>query len=139
VVSVEEVEGTKIDQAVLGSCTNGRLEDLEAAEKVLNGEKIAKGVRFIVVPASRQIFIDAAEGGPLASLAISGAIIVNPGCGPCLGAHEGLLAKGERCISTTNRNFKGRMGSPEAEIFLASPETVAASALRGEISDPRRI
>ncbi len=137
VVSVEEVEGTKIDQAVLGSCTNGRLEDLAAAAQVLKGEKVAKGVRFIVVPASREIYIQAAESGLLASLAQSGAIIVNPGCGPCLGAHEGLLAKGERCISTTNRNFKGRMGSPEAEIYLASPQTVAASALYGEIRDPR--
>ncbi len=139
VVPVEELEGMKIDQAVLGSCTNGRLEDLAAAAQVLKERKIAKRVRFIVVPASREVYIAAAEEGLLASLARTGAMVVNPGCGPCLGAHEGLLAKGERCISTTNRNFRGRMGSPEAEIYLASPQTVAASALQGEITDPRRV
>lgn len=139
VVSVEEIAGTPIDQAVLGSCTNGRLEDLEAAVKILNGRRICKIVRFIVIPASRETYIEAAERGILTSLARSGAIILNPGCGPCLGAHQGLLASGERCISTTNRNFKGRMGSPDAEIYLASPETVAASALKGEITDPRGV
>jgi 3-isopropylmalate/(R)-2-methylmalate dehydratase large subunit len=139
VENVGEVAGTTIDQAVLGSCTNGRLEDLAAAEAVVRGKKVAQGVRFIVVPASREIYIQAAESGLLASLASSGAIIVNPGCGPCLGGHQGLLASGERCISTTNRNFRGRMGSPDAEVYLASPETVAASALKGEITDPRRL
>ncbi|MBI0584468.1 MAG: 3-isopropylmalate dehydratase large subunit [Methanomassiliicoccus sp.] len=137
VVAVGKVEGTKIDQAVLGSCTNGRLEDLMAAEAMVRGKKVSRDVRFIVVPASREIYIEAAEKGTLASLARSGAVILNPGCGPCLGGHQGLLASGERCISTTNRNFKGRMGSPEAEVYLASPETVAASALKGAISDPR--
>jgi 3-isopropylmalate/(R)-2-methylmalate dehydratase large subunit len=139
VVNVRMVEGTKIDQALLGSCTNGRLEDLAAAEALLRGKKVSKDVRFIVVPASREIYIQAAENGLLASLAAAGAVILNPGCGPCLGAHQGILASGERCISTTNRNFKGRMGSPDAEVYLASPETVAASALRGEITDPRRL
>jgi 3-isopropylmalate/(R)-2-methylmalate dehydratase large subunit len=139
VVNVRKVEGTKIDQAVLGSCTNGRLEDLAAAEALLRGRKVSRDVRFIVVPASREVYIEAAEKGLLASLATSGAVIVNPGCGPCLGGHQGLLASGERCISTTNRNFRGRMGSPNAEVYLASPETVAASALKGEITDPRRL
>lgn len=138
VVEVRKVEGLKIDQAVLGSCTNGRLEDLAAAEAVLRGKKVSRDVRLIVVPASREIYIDASHKGILASLARSGAIILNPGCGPCLGGHQGLLASGERCISTTNRNFRGRMGSPDAEVYLASPETVAMSALRGEITDPRR-
>ena len=138
VVNVRMVEGTKIDQAVLGSCTNGRLEDLAAAEALLRGRKVSRDVRFIVVPASREVYIEAAEKGLLASLATSGAVIVNPGCGPCLGGHQGLLASGERCISTTNWNFRGRMGSPDAEVYLASPETVAASALKGEITDPRR-
>ncbi|NLK26514.1 MAG: 3-isopropylmalate dehydratase large subunit [Euryarchaeota archaeon] len=139
VCDVTKVEGTRVDQAVLGSCTNGRLEDLAAAEALLRGQKVHRDVRFIVVPASREIYIEAAERGILASLASSGAIIVNPGCGPCLGGHQGILAAGERCISTTNRNFKGRMGSPNAEVFLASPDTVAASAIRGEITDPRRV
>jgi len=139
VVPVGKVEGTRIDQAVLGSCTNGRLEDLAAAEAVLRGNKISEDVRFIVVPASREIYIEAAEKGLLSSLARSGAVIVNPGCGPCLGGHQGILAAGERCISTTNRNFRGRMGSPDSEVYLASPETVAASALKGAIADPRRL
>ncbi len=139
VCDVTEVEGTRIDQAVLGSCTNGRLEDLAAAEAVLRGRRVHRDVRFIVVPASREIYIEAARSGILASLASSGAVIVNPGCGPCLGGHQGLLASGERCISTTNRNFKGRMGSPSTEVYLASPDTVAASAIRGEIADPRRV
>lgn len=137
VVSVHDVEGTKIDQAVLGSCTNGRLEDLAAAEAVLRGKKVSRDVRLIVVPASREVYIEASKKGILSSLATAGAIILNPGCGPCLGAHQGLLASGERCISTTNRNFRGRMGSPDAEVYLASPETVAISALKGEIADPR--
>lgn len=137
VVPVEEAEGVPVDQAFIGSCTNGRLEDLMAAEALLRGRTANGGVRLIVAPASREVYIAASEKGILASLARSGAVILNPGCGPCLGAHEGLLAPGERCISTTNRNFRGRMGSPQAEVYLASPETVAASALKGEIADPR--
>jgi len=139
VVAVEEAAGIPIDQAFIGSCTNGRLEDLAEAEKVLRGKQASSKVRLIVAPASRDVYIEASDQGLIASLARSGAVILNPGCGPCLGAHEGLLAPGERCISTTNRNFKGRMGSPEAEVYLASPMTVAASALRGEIADPREV
>lgn len=139
VVPIEEVEGKSIDQAFIGSCTNGRLEDLQIARDVLRGMRVADSVRFIVAPASRKIYMEAVETGVLADLVRSGGIVLNPGCGPCLGAHQGLLAAGERCISTTNRNFRGRMGSPEAEIYLASPATVAASALKGQIADPREV
>ena len=139
VVPVEDVEGRPIDQAFIGSCTNGRMEDLQAARNILRGKKVADSVRLIVVPASREVYLKALDSGILADLVRSGAVLVNPGCGPCLGAHQGLLAAGERCISTTNRNFRGRMGSPEAEVYLASPATVAASALKGEIADPREV
>jgi len=136
---VEEMSGIPVDQAVIGSCTNGRAEDLLAAERILHGRHVPDGVRLIVVPASREVYLWAADSGILASLVRSGAIVTNPGCGPCLGAHQGLLAPGERCIATTNRNFRGRMGSPESEVYLASPATVAASALRGQIADPREV
>jgi 3-isopropylmalate/(R)-2-methylmalate dehydratase large subunit len=137
--AVEELEGVPIDQALIGSCTNGRMEDLEAAEAVLRGKKVADSTRLIIVPASREVYLQAVEKGLVASFLKAGAIVTNPGCGPCLGAHQGLLAPGERCIATTNRNFQGRMGSPQAEVYLASPETVAASALTGFITDPRRL
>jgi homoaconitase/3-isopropylmalate dehydratase large subunit len=136
---VEEMEGVPVDQALIGSCTNGRMEDLEAAEAVLRGKKVADSTRLIIVPASREVYLQAIEKGLVASFLKAGAIVTNPGCGPCLGAHQGLLAPGERCIATTNRNFQGRMGSPQAEVYLASPETVAASALTGFITDPRRL
>ncbi len=136
---VEEMTGIPVDQAVIGSCTNGRAEDLLAAERILHGRHIPDNVRLIVVPASREVYLWAADSGILASLVRSGAIVTNPGCGPCLGAHQGLLAPGERCIATTNRNFRGRMGSPESEVYLASPATVAASALKGQIADPREV
>lgn len=139
VKAVEEVMGTPIDQAVIGSCTNGRFEDLMAAASILSGRQVADSVRLIIVPASREVYIEAADNGLISCFAKAGAVVLNPGCGPCLGAHQGLLAPGERCISTTNRNFKGRMGSPEAEVYLASPLTVAASAVLGEIADPRRL
>lgn len=135
VKSISKVEGTKINQALIGTCTNGRLEDLKVASKILGGKKIAKGVRLLIFPASMEIFADAMELGILQELVKSGAVIMNPGCGPCLGAHEGALAPGEVCLSTANRNFKGRMGCKEAEIYLASPATVAISSLYGEITD----
>jgi 3-isopropylmalate/(R)-2-methylmalate dehydratase large subunit len=137
VVPVTEVAGLRIDQALVGTCTNGRLEDLQAAADILRGKRIAPRVRLLVLPASREILLAAIEAGFVTDLVAAGATLLNPGCGPCLGAHEGCMAPGERTISTANRNFKGRMGSREAEIYLASPATVAASALKGMIADPR--
>jgi homoaconitate hydratase family protein len=139
VAPVSAVAGIKIHQALLGTCTNGRLSDLRAAASILKGKKVAKGVRMLVLPASRSILQAAMADGTLAALVDAGAMVMPPGCGPCLGAHQGLLAPGERCISSSNRNFKGRMGSKDAEVYLASPLTVAASALRGELTDPREV
>ncbi len=139
VVPVTEVAGLHIDQALIGTCTNGRLEDLEAAADILRGQRIAPWVRLLVLPASREILLQAIEAGILTDLVAAGATLLNPGCGPCLGAHEGCMAPGERTLSTANRNFKGRMGSRDAEIYLASPATVAASALMGVITDPRSV
>ncbi len=139
VVPVTDLLGLHIDQALIGTCTNGRLEDLQAAADILRGQHIAPWVRLLVLPASRQILLEAMAQGLIADLVAAGATLLNPGCGPCLGAHEGCMAPGERTISTANRNFKGRMGSREAEIYLGSPATVAASALKGEIADPREI
>ena len=137
VASVEEAAGTKINQALLGTCTNGRMEDLLLAAKILEGRKLAKGVRMLVLPASQEVLVKALAVGLIDTFVKAGAMLLNPGCGPCLGAHQGVLAAGEVCISTANRNFKGRMGSAEAETYLASPATVAASAVRGVITDPR--
>ncbi|HDM90954.1 MAG TPA: 3-isopropylmalate dehydratase large subunit [candidate division WOR-3 bacterium] len=135
---ISEVEGTPINQGLLGTCTNGRLEDLEVAARILEGRKIAPGVRALVFPASWEVYREALKKGILWKLIEAGCVIMNPGCGPCLGAHEGVLAPGEVAISTANRNFKGRMGSREAEIYLASPATVAASLIEGKITDPRK-
>ncbi|MGQ9582310.1 MAG: 3-isopropylmalate dehydratase large subunit [Thermoplasmatota archaeon] len=134
---VGDVEGTEVDQALIGSCTNGRLEDLAVAAGILRGRRVHRRVRLIVVPASRRVLLGALRRGYVRTLVEAGALVESPGCGPCLGAHMGVLAPGEVCISTTNRNFRGRMGSPEASIFLASPATVAVSAVRGRITDPR--
>jgi methanogen homoaconitase large subunit len=135
--AISKVGSVKIDQAVLGSCTNGRIEDLRAAVEVMAGRKIHPDVRMLVIPASYEVYQDSIREGILPRLIESGAIPCNPGCGPCMGAHMGLLASGEVCISSTNRNFRGRMGSPESELYLASPATVAASAVTGRITDPR--
>lgn len=139
VKAVNEVSGTKIHQALLGTCTNGRMEDLEVAASILKGKRIASGVRLLVFPASWEVYREAWNKGVLLQLAEAGAIIMNPGCGPCLGAHEGVLAPGEVCLSTANRNFQGRMGCRDAFIYLASPATVAASALKGHITDVRSL
>jgi homoaconitate hydratase family protein len=134
VCSVSEVKGTVIEQALIGTCTNGRIEDLRSAASVLKGKKVNKNVRLLVFPASMEIYKQAMKEGLFDIFLDAGAVIMNPGCGPCLGAHEGALAPGENCISTANRNFKGRMGCKDSGIYLASPQTVAASAIVGTIS-----
>jgi len=128
----------KVDQAYLGSCTNGRIEDLRIAAKILKGKKVAKGTRMIVVPATTEIWKQANKEGLLDIFMEAEATVSTPTCGACLGGHMGIIASGERCISTTNRNFVGRMGSPKGEVYLASPATVAASAIEGKIADPRK-
>ncbi len=137
--TVGELEGLEIQQFLLGTCTNGRISDLETAANILDGKHVAKGSRLLVLPASKQIYEEALESGIIARLSRAGGIVLPPGCGPCLGAHQGALAPGERCLSTANRNFKGRMGCKDAEIYLASPATVAASALTGRLTDPRKV
>jgi len=138
VKSIEDVEGKEINQAMLGSCTNGRIEDLRIAAKILKGKRIAKNVRMLVFPASMKVYKQALEEGLIKIFIEAGAVVMNPGCGPCLGAHEGVLASGEVAIASTNRNFRGRMGSKEAEVYLASPASVAAAAIEGKITDPRK-
>lgn len=135
----DEIGDIKIDQVVIGSCTNGRLEDLIAAAEIMKGRKVAKGVRAIVIPATQDIYLKAMEMGLLKIFIEAGAVVSTPTCGPCLGGHMGILAKGERAVATTNRNFVGRMGHPESEVYLASPEVAAASAVTGKISSPEEV
>ena len=134
---VADLVGLPIQQGVIGTCTNGRLEDLRIAAVILKDRKIARGTRLIVAPSSRQVFLDAIKEGLIETLVNAGAVLVTPGCGPCVGTHNGIPSDGENVISTANRNFKGRMGNNRAFIYLASPATVAASVLYGKISDPR--
>ena len=138
VQSVSAIEEIPVQQAFIGSCTNARGEDLEAAAAILKGRKVHPGTRLLVIPASREIAIQMAKSGVIQTILEAGAMMGPPGCGPCGGGHLGILAPGETAISSTNRNFKGRMGSPESFVYLASPETVAASAIAGKISDPRK-
>ena len=135
---VSDARGVKVDQIVIGSCTNGRLEDLAIAAEILRGKRVADSVRMLVFPASARIYRQALDAGYIRDLTMSGAVIMNPGCGCCLGVHQGALADGEVALATTNRNFKGRMGNPNAQVYLCSPATAAISALSGEISDPRQ-
>ena len=134
--TIDEVGDIKIDQVVIGSCTNGRLEDLKIAASILAGRKVKKGLRVIVIPATQNIYLQAMEAGYLKTFIEAGAIVSTPTCGPCLGGYMGILAENERCVSTTNRNFVGRMGHVDSEIYLASPAIAAASAITGKISSP---
>ncbi len=133
---VQEVQGIKLDQVVIGSCTNGRISDLREAALILQGKQVAPGLRLIVLPATPEIYSQALQEGLLQTFMQAGAVIGPPTCGPCLGGHMGILAGGERCLATTNRNFKGRMGSLKSEVYLSGPAVAAASAIAGEIKHP---
>ena len=134
--TVDEAGDVEIDQVVIGSCTNGRLSDLAIAADILKGKKVKKGLRVIVIPATQQVYLDAMDAGYLKTFIEAGAVVSTPTCGPCLGGYMGILASGEKCVSTTNRNFVGRMGATDSEIYLASPAVAAASAITGKITDP---
>lgn len=138
VVNIEEIEGIEINQGFIGTCTNGRLEDFEIAAKILKGKKIKNGVRLICTPGSRSIYLECLKKGYIEILVSAGGCVTNPGCGSCVGTHQGIPSDGESVISTANRNFKGRMGNPNSFIYLASPATVAASCIEGKITDPRK-
>jgi len=135
---IGDVCGTRVHQVVIGSCTNGRLDDIAAAADAVRGRTVARGTRMLIFPASGRIFQEALDKGYVSDLMKAGAVVMNSGCGPCLGIHEGALGDGEVALSTTNRNFKGRMGNPKSDVYLCSPEVAAASALTGEITDPRK-
>lgn len=137
--TIDDVGDVSIDQVVIGSCTNGRMEDLRVAAKILKGKKVKKGIRCIVFPGTQKIYLQALKEGLITDIVEAGAVFSTPTCGPCLGGHMGILAKGERAVSTTNRNFVGRMGHVESEVYLASPAVAAASALTGKITDPDAI
>ena len=138
-VPVSALSEVRVDQAFLGSCTNARVEDFAVAAAILEGRKVHPGTRLIVTPASQQVYADATRAGYTQILLDAGASITAPGCGACPGGHNGVVAAGEVCLSSTNRNFRGRMGSPEAEVYLGSPATVAAAAVAGRIVDPREL
>ena len=133
----KELGNIRIDQVVIGSCTNGRMEDMEAAYRILNGKTVAKGVRCIIIPATMAIYRECIQRGYITAFIDAGAVVSTPTCGPCLGGYMGILAEGERCVATTNRNFVGRMGHVKSEVYLASPATAAASALTGYITEPK--
>nr|WP_275298452.1 3-isopropylmalate dehydratase large subunit [Clostridium sp. YIM B02555] len=137
--TIDNTGDVVVDQVVIGSCTNGRISDLRIARDILKGKKVKKGIRCIVIPGTQKIYLQALEEGIIKDLVEAGAVFSTPTCGPCLGGHMGILAKGERCVSTTNRNFVGRMGHVESEVYLASPAVAAASALTGKITDPELV
>lgn len=137
--TIDEVGNIAIDQVVIGSCTNGRMEDLRMAREVMKGKKVARGVRAIIIPGTQNIYLQAIKEGIIEDLVTAGCVVSTPTCGPCLGGHMGILAKGERCVATTNRNFVGRMGHVESEIYLASPAVAAASAISGKIANPEEV
>ncbi len=137
--TIDQVDDIAIDQVVIGSCTNGRMDDMRIAAEILKGRKVKKGVRCIVIPATQAIYLQSMREGLLEIFIEAGAIVSTPTCGPCLGGYMGILAAGERCVSTTNRNFVGRMGHVDSEVYLASPAVAAASAVTGKISGPGRI
>ncbi|MFW5780088.1 MAG: 3-isopropylmalate dehydratase large subunit [Bacillota bacterium] len=135
----DKIGDIKIDQVVIGSCTNGRYSDFEIAAKILKGKKVNKNVRVLIIPSTQKIYLDIMEAGMVKEFIDAGCVVSTPTCGPCLGGHMGILAKGERCVATTNRNFVGRMGHPQSEVYLASPAVAAASAITGKISKPSQI
>ena len=138
--TIDEItDPVEIDQVVIGSCTNGRIDDLRAAAEILKGRKVKKGLRCIVIPGTQKIYMDAMDEGLLKIFIEAGAVVSTPTCGPCLGGYMGILAAGERCVSTTNRNFVGRMGHVDSEVYLASPAVAAASAVTGQISAPAEL
>jgi 3-isopropylmalate/(R)-2-methylmalate dehydratase large subunit len=136
---ISKVGDVEINQAFIGSCTNGRLEDLQMAAKIMKGKKVKSGVRALVIPASQEVYAQALKEGLVEIFTEAGALFCGSTCGPCLGGHIGIIASGEVCVGTSNRNFIGRMGSPEASVYLASPAVVAASALTGKLTDPRKL
>jgi 3-isopropylmalate/(R)-2-methylmalate dehydratase large subunit len=136
---VKQAADVRVDQSVIGSCTNGRLEDLQVAAKVLRGRQVDPGVRCIVIPGTRQVYLDALREGLIEAFIEAGAVVSTPTCGPCLGGYMGVLAAGERAVSTTNRNFRGRMGHPDSEVYLTGPAVAAASAVTGRITHPEEV
>jgi 3-isopropylmalate/(R)-2-methylmalate dehydratase large subunit len=137
--TIDEVGDIPIDQVVIGSCTNGRLSDIQIAAEIMKGRKVADGVRVIVIPGTQDVYLKAIEAGYMTTFVQAGAIVSTPTCGPCLGGHMGVMAAGERAVSTTNRNFVGRMGHVDSEVYLASPAVAAASAITGKISSPAEL
>ena len=137
--AARDLKDIKIDQAVIGSCTNGRIEDLRIAAEILSGRKVNKKVRTIILPATQRIYLEALDLGYIKTFVESGCVVSTPTCGPCLGGHMGILAEGERAVSTTNRNFVGRMGHPKSEVYLSGPAVAAASAIAGKIAAPEEV